>query len=166
MKENELWYKKILKKTGKKIIYSAAFVVVFTISISLWHLFTGKSFEWQSIAPVEEPGLLPRLFYSALVYVTFGAFLYATGFYKFLYSAYKGTRNGWRAYRQAKGIIWLLLILVMYFIIVPIVVDVLNVVISFSYNIFMLLIYLFPSISISAVVFAAGYFVLGKYRGK
>jgi hypothetical protein len=157
------WYKKILKEKKKEIITSAAFAVVFALAISLWHYFTGKSFEWQSISPVEAPGLLPRLFYSALVYVSLGAILYAAGFYKFLYSLYRGTRGGWRAYNDMKGLIWWVLILGMYFVIIPVVVDLLNAVISFGYNIFNLILYVFPPLGISLIVFGIGYIIYKKY---
>ncbi len=160
MAHRETWYKRILTKKKKEIISSAVFAVLFALSIALWHYFTGRVFEWQSISPVSEPDLLPRLFYSALVYVTLGAVLYATGFYKSLYSLYRGTRGGYRAYKEMKGVIWLALILGMYFVIIPVVVDILNVVISFFYNIALLVLYVFPPLGISAIVFAAGYFVI------
>ncbi len=130
------WYRNVLKTKWKEVTFSAAFAVVFALAVLLWHFFTEKGFEWQSINPVEAPGLLPRLFYSALVYVTLGAFLFATGFYKFLYSLYRGTRGGWRKYNEMKDLIWWGLILGMYFVIIPFIVDVLNTIISFFYNIF------------------------------
>lgn len=153
------WYKKILKEKQREIILST---IIFTFTLTLWHFFTGKSFQWQSINPVETPDLLPRLFYSALVYVTLGAFLYSIGFYKFLYSLYRGTQGGWRAYNRMKGRIWLLLILGMYFVIVPVVVDILNATISFFYNVFNLVLYLFPALGISTIVFFSGYLILKK----
>ena len=157
------WYKKVLTEKKKEIISSAAFAVVFALAISLWHYFTGKGFEWQSISPVEAPGLLPRLFYSALVYGTLGAFIFATGFYKFLYSLYRGTRGGWRRYNKMKDKIWWGLILIMYFVIIPFVVDVLNAIISFFFNIYNLILYLFPPLGISLVVFGGGYVIFKKY---
>lgn len=156
------WYKKVLKEKQVEIILSTILAMVFAFTLTLWHLITGKSFAWQSISPVEAPDLLPRLLYSALVYVTLGAFLYSLGFYKFLYSLYRGVRGGWRAYNRMKGGIWLLLILGMYFVIIPVVVDILNATISFFYNILCLALYLFPALGISAILFFVGYLLLKK----
>lgn len=166
MAHRETWYKRILTEKKKEIIASTTFALVFALSVALWHYFTGKVFEWQSISPVEEPDLLPRLFYSALVFVTLGAGLYAMGFYKFLYSLYRGSRGGYRAYKEMKGAIWVVLILSMYFVIIPVVVDILNAVISFSYNISVLVLYLFPPFGISAIIFAIGYGVARGYSKK
>lgn len=166
MAHRETWYKRILTEKKKEIITSTTFALVFALSVALWHYFTGKVFEWQSISPVEEPDLLPRLFYSALVFVTLGAGLYAMGFYKSLYSLYRGTRGGYRAYKEMKGVIWVALILSMYFVIIPVVVDILNAVISFSYNISILVLYLFPPFGISAVVFIIGYGATKGYISK
>ena len=142
----------------------AVFAVLFALTVALWHYFTGKVFEWQSISPVDEPDLLPRLFYSALVYVTLGAVLYAMGFYKFLYSLYRGTRGGYRAYKEMKGAIWVVLIWGMYFVIIPVVVNILNAVALFFYNITILILYLFPALGISGIVFAIGYVVAKNYK--
>lgn len=164
MAHRETWYKRILTEKKKEIISSAIFAVLFALTIALWHYFTGKVFEWQSISPVDEPDLLPRLFYSALVYVTLGAVLYAMGFYEFLYSAYRGTRGGYRAYKEMKGAIWVVLVLGMYFVIIPVVVNILNAVASFFYNITILVLYLFPALGISGIVFAIGYAMAKNYK--
>jgi hypothetical protein len=166
MVHRDAWYTKVLTKKKSEILASAAFAAVFALAILLWHFALGKSFEWNSISPVSAPGLLPRLFYSALVYVTLGALVFATGFYKFLYSLYRGTQGGWRKYKEAKRTIWGLFMLLMYFVIVPFVVKILNAVISFFYNIFNLLLYLVPPLGISAIVFIIGYFFYKKYRGQ
>lgn len=164
MAHRETWYKRILREKKKEVLASAAFVILFSLAISLWSFFTGKAFEWQSISPVEAPALLPRLFYSALVFVSLGALLYYTGFYKFLYSFFRGGgRAGYRDYVAAKGFIWGVLILIMYFVIIPFVVDVLNGIISFFYNIFNLVLYLSPSFAISAIMFGGSYAI---YRHK
>jgi len=154
-----IWHKKVLKEKKKEIISSAAFAAIFALTVLLWHYFTGKSFEWQSINPVEAPGLLPRLFYSALVYATLGAAIFSTGFYKLLYSLYRGTRGGWRKYNKMKDRIWWGLILGMYFVIIPFVVNVLNAIISFFYNIFNLILYLFPQLGVSLIVFSISYII-------
>jgi hypothetical protein len=156
------WYRKILLERKEEILTAVSLAILLAFAIAGWYFLTGRTFEWYSISPVEAPSLLPRLFYSALVYVSLGAILYSLGFYKFLYSLYRGTRGGYRAYKEMKGLIWLLLILGMYFIIVPLVVDILNNVISFLYNLLVLLIYLLPSIGITLVL-SLGYFIAKRF---
>lgn len=161
------WYKKALTNKRREVVSSVVFVVLFGLVITIWHYATGQSFEWHTISPIEEPGLLPRLFYSALVYVTLGAFLYEFGFYKALYALYRGTRGGYRAYKEMKALIWLGLILGMYFIIVPFVIRLLNAVISFFYNLFALILYLSPPFGIAVLIFGAWYYwisVKGKIK--
>jgi hypothetical protein len=165
MTHREPWYKRILKEKKKEIIFSTIFAVLLALAISFWHYFTGASFEWHSISPVEAPSLLPRLFYSALVYVTLGRLLFNTRFYKSLYSSFfRGVKGGYRDYIKTKKVIWWGLILAMYFVIIPIVVKILNFVISFFYNIFNFVLYLFPPLAISALVFGIGYLFLNHCK--
>ncbi len=160
------WYERTLKKNKKEIILSAVFVFALALITTFWHYFTGKTFEWQSITPIEEPDLLPRLFYSALVYVTLGWFLFhKLKFWKFLYEPYRGGgRHAYREYEKLKAGIWGLLILLMYFVIVPFVVDILNTIISFFFNLYVLLLYLAPPLAISLVVCGLGLFIYKKHN--
>lgn len=159
------WQENVLKRHAKKIIVSAAFIFVLALATAFWHYFTGQSFEWQSISPIEQPGLLPRLFYSALVFVVPGAFLYhKLKFWKFLYAPYRGGgRRAYREYEKLKAAIWGLLILLMYFVIVPFVVDILNAVISFFFNLYILLLYSLPSLAMSLVVCVVGWIGYRKF---
>lgn len=158
----DTWHQKILDKHSKEILKSALFIMLVVLVTTLWGFVPGKTFEWQSIEPIGEPSIFVRLFYSALVFTTFGAFLYQVGFYKFLYSLYRGTKNGWREYQKMKAGIWGLLTLLMFFVIVPFVVDVLNNFISFLFNMYKLLLYIFPSIIISLTIIVVIYFVRRK----
>src|SRR3989338_9358564 len=125
------WYKKVLKENKKDIVSSAAFAVVFALAILLWHFALSKSFQWETINPIEAPSIFSRALYSALVLVTFGAFLYWVRFYQFLYHlAVRGLRDR-QLYRGIKGLLWGSLILIMYFWVVPKVVELLNAIISF-----------------------------------
>lgn len=154
------WYKKVLKENKKEVMSSAAFAVVLALAILLWHFAFGKTFQWESISPIEAPSLFSRLLYSALVFVTFGAFLYWIRFYQLLYHIISDRQ----LYRGIKGLIWGSLILVMYFWVVPTVVEILNAIISFFYNILNLLLYLFPPLGISLIVFSIGYIIFkNKY---
>jgi len=158
------WREKILKKHRKEIVLSAAFVLAFSLATALWHYFTGKSFEWQSISPIEQPGLLPRLFYSALVFAVPGWFLYhKLKFWKFLYAPYRGGgKRAYREYEKLKAAVWGLLILLMYFVIVPFVVDILNAIISFFFNLYVLLLYVLPALALSLLVCWVGFVIYKK----
>ncbi|HEY4505748.1 MAG TPA: hypothetical protein VJG67_03590 [Candidatus Paceibacterota bacterium] len=153
------WYKKVLKENKKDIVSSAAFAVVFALAILLWHFALSKSFQWETINPIEAPSIFSRALYSALVFVTFGAFLYWVRFYQFLYHLISDRQ----LYRGIKGLIWGSLILIMYFWIVPTIVELLNAIISFFYNILNLVLYLFPPLGASFIVFSIGYIILKKY---
>ena len=153
------WYRKVLKENKKEIASSAAFAVVFALAILLWHFALGKSFQWETISPIEAPSLLSRALYSALVFITFGAFLYWVKFYQVLYHIVSDRQ----LYRGIKGLIWGSLILVMYFWVVPTVVELLNAIISFFYNIFNLTLYLFPPLGVSLIMFSICYVLFNKY---
>lgn len=153
------WYKKVLKENKREVASSAAFAVVFALAILLWHFMLGKSFQWETISPIEAPSIFSRALYGALVFVTFGAFLYWVRFYQFLYQLISDRQ----LYRGIKGLIWGSLILVMYFWVVPTVVEILNAIISFLYNILNLILYLFPPLGVSLIVSSIGYIIFKKY---
>lgn len=165
MVHRQPWYERALNEKRVEIVRSALFFLIFTVSISFWYFFSGQSFEWTPISPIEAPSFPYRLLYSALVFVTLGASLYYLGFYKWLYSFFRGVRGGYRDYKELKRLIWTSLIMLMFFVIVPMVVKILNSVISFFYNVYVLILYVFPSLAISALIFGAGYY-LYKYYGK
>ena len=153
------WYKKVLKESRKEIASTTAFAVVFALAILLWHFALGKSFHWETINPIEAPSLLSRALYSALVFLTFGAFLYWIKFYQLLYHIVSDRQ----LYRGIKGLVWDSLILAMYFWIVPTVVGLLNAILSFFYNILNLILYLFPPLGVSLILFSIGYMMVKKY---
>jgi hypothetical protein len=156
------WYKKVLVKEKNKIVSSAILGVVFALAILLWHFALGKNFQWETITPVPEPDFFVRSLYSALVFVTLGAFLYWIRFYQFLYHVTVGALGDWQLFRAIKGIIWGALILIMYFWIVPWVVKMLNVIVSFFFNIINLILYLFPPLGVSLIIVGVGYIILKR----
>ena len=145
---------------------SSAVAIVFFLAILLWDFVTDESFHWESISPIDEPGLMPRLFYSALVFVTLGALLYSVGFYKWLYGLYRGSRRGWRDYNNMKRAIWAILMLFMFFVIVPMVVNMLNATISFFYNVLALMLYLLPPLGMTLIIYAIYYLTRKHVVGK
>ena len=146
------WYIHTLTKYRKEILSSAVVSVLFSITLLLWHFGLGKSFVWTNIEPISAPGLLERGFYSVITYLTIGAFLYWVRFYQFLHGIVVGIFGDWRLYKDIKGFIWGGLILVSYFWVIPRIVDFLNAIISFFYNVFGLILYSLPSLSIALVL--------------
>lgn len=146
------WHKNTLLKYKKEITQSAAlsFVLTLVFAIYSWHL--GNTFAWESISPIEQPSILVRAVYSALTFATLGAIIYALGFYKILYAPYRGVKGGHKEYKKDKKAIWGILILLMYFVIIPVVVNVLNAIASFFYNIFKYILYLSPAVGIFLIL--------------
>ena len=146
------WHKQTLTKYRKEIISSAILSILFSVNLLFWHYGLGKSFVWTKIEPISAPGLLERGFYSAITYLTIGAFLYWIRFYQFLHGVIVGIFGDWRLYKDIKGYIWGGLILVTYFWIIPRIVDFLNAIISFFYNIFGLILYSIPVLGVTLVL--------------
>jgi hypothetical protein len=147
------WYKKVLQEFRTEIWYSALLSFVVSLAYLLWSHWHGTLFEWKPISLIEQPSLLYREFYSAFVFVTVGAFLYyVVKLWKFLYFIFVKTLHSRELYEFVKWIVWMSLILITYFYIVPVVVDILNAVISFFYNIFNLILYLSPTIGIFVIL--------------
>lgn len=146
------WHKNTLLKYRKEITHSAvlSFVLALVFAVYSWHL--GNTFVWESISPIEQPSILVRAIYSALTFATLGAIIYALGFYKILYAPYRGVKGGYKEYKKDKKAIWGILILLMYFIIIPVVVNVLNAIASFFYNIFKYILYLPPTLGIFLIL--------------
>lgn len=157
------WYKKTIKKYYKKISNGTILAFLFFLVYSVWKYFSGKSFVWLGIEPVEQPKLFVRIFYSALVFVILGALLYELKFYRFLYRFIVVKLRDIKLYKDTKYIIWTSLILLMYYKIIPLVVDMLNKIISIFYNLVNLLLYLMPSAGITVVIFAS-YILVKQYK--
>lgn len=147
------WYKHAIIKTLKKEVRSLKLIltIVFPLTFIFWYKLSGKPFEWQWINPIAVPPYI-RLFYSALVFITLGFFLYLIKFYQVLYIIFVKVLGDFRSYKEAKGLIWFGLIALMYFKIVPWFVVVLNTIISIGYNLLKLIVYISPIIGISLVL--------------
>jgi hypothetical protein len=119
------------------------------LAMTIFQLLNGSPFVWRNIEPMDQPGLFARLLYSALTFVTIGALLYFIRFYQLLSSLFGHDRQG---YRSAKKLIWLGLMYLMFTVLVPTGVNILNTILSFVYNIFVLMLYLSPIASSILVV--------------
>ncbi len=157
------WYKKVLRSEGADIKSFLTWFSIFLLITLLWGFFSGKSFEWQTISPIDEPSIFHRAFYSALVFVTLGAFLYWIKFYRLLYYI---SFKDWELFKALKGLVWGSLILLMYFWIVPKVVWVLNMTLSFFFNLYNLILYLFPPLGVSLIVFSIVLILIRKLKSK
>lgn len=160
------WYKDILVKYKKETILSVILTLVFFLSLSIWHYVFGKSFAWKEIDPIPKPQEFVRFIYSALVFVTFGAFLYWVKFYKFLHSVIVRGLGDWKLYKDIKSVIWTSLILMMYFFVVPKVIDFLNSIISVIYNLSVFILYLLPPLLLSLIIVITGILLVKKYKIK
>jgi hypothetical protein len=162
-----IWCNKVLAENKKEIITSAIISIVITLAFSVWYFITGKGFEWKTINPIEQPSLLNRYFYSAFVFSTIGAFLYyVVKLWKGLYFIFVKMLRSRELYELIKWALWTSLILLTYFYIMPVIVKILNAVISFFYNITILLAYLSPPIGIFLIVFLSGYGIYMAIKGK
>lgn len=139
------WRDKTLIKYIREISVMSLFPIVFTIMLIIANRSFWWHFDWKDIDYVEQPAPLIRLFYSALVYITLGAFLYYIQFYRILYYIFWYTR----IYKNIKGAIWWLLMLLMYFIIVPWIVYALNWIISLFFNTYNFLLQSLPLLGIA-----------------
>jgi len=160
-----VWYKKVLKKHKNEIVSSATFLIIFSFALLIWNFGLGRGFTWHKIEPITAPDFFNRAFYSALVFVSIGALLYALKFYKFLHFLIVRQLRNWRLYNDIKKFIWLLLILGMYGIFSKIV-DFLNNIISFFYNIFGLILYALPPLGISLIISIPLFLFVKKAEGK
>lgn len=147
-----IWYKKVLGEYSRKALVSTGLLVMVLFMMSAYQLINGNQFEWKNIAPVNEPDIFARAVYSALTFVTIGALLYFLRFYQLLSFIFGQNRRG---YRDTKKLIWTLLLLLMFFVLVPAGVDVLNAVISFLYNIALFLYFVSPVALLSILVIIA-----------
>jgi hypothetical protein len=157
------WYKKVLKENRTEIYYSATLSFVVSLGYLSWSHFQGSVFMWQSISPIEQPSIFVRVFYSALAFVVPGYLLYIAGFYKYLHKVIVMGLRDKQLYRWIKALIWICLMLIMYEVF-KIIVDIMNVVISFFYNIFNLILYLSPTIGIFAILCVVLGYIFIKVR--
>lgn len=147
-------YKKIFQENKREIIRSAIISLVITIVFSFWYFITGKSFEWHPIAPISQPDLLSREVLSYIAFATIGAFLYyVVRLWQILKFICKDIFNSWPLYNMVKKIVWVILLVFTQFYLVPTAVNWSNHIISFFYNIWFLILYIYPILGILILSF-------------
>jgi hypothetical protein len=153
------WPKKILKEKRAEAIASIAFATTSALAFLLWRFSLGKTFEWTSISPISTP--LSFGFYSALVFIGPGAYLYYfTNFYKDLWHFFRHTLNAPGLHKDVKFVIWISMCAMIY-VVVKAVVDFLNFILTVIYNGFEFLLYLSPSLG-AGLIFAVLIYLLLK----
>ncbi len=156
------WYDKVLIQYKKESVSTAIFFLVFALAVLLWRFAFGRSFEWVEISPVPTPDIWSRAILSALTYKTIGRYLYKIYFYKILAIIFGEILHKWKWYRDIKDVVWNILMFVMFFFIIPFVVDLLNKTISFFYNIVSLILYFAPPLGITLILYLC--YILYKKR--
>lgn len=150
------WFKLGVRKIALWSIYGAIFIwITILVNYGFWW-----SFERQMISPLEMPWILPRIFLSTLAFWIPWAFLYKIYFYRGLYNILPRGDFKW-----AKRLTWLFLMGCMY-ISVKIVVDFLNLLLSFLFNLLNFAIFLAPWLVFSFIITYSLYFIYLKLKAK
>ncbi len=167
MNKKKYWHKNIIIKTLTKEIGSFKLILTlsFFVILFIWNKFMGKPFEWEWIDPISVPPYV-RLFYSALVFISLGSFLCFIGLYRVLYKIFVGFLGDFKTYKEVKSFIWICLIALMYFKIIPWIIDVLNIIISVGYNLFKMIFYISPIVGIVLILAVFLTLILSKIKNK
>lgn len=159
-----LWYKKAIvnyARANEIKVASGALVVLFSSFVSAQIFIFNHAFRWVKITPISD---IPwdRALFSALTYVSLGAILYYLLFYKLLSFIFYRVLGDYKAYLQAKRVVWLALMLINYYYVTPFVISVLNKILSFCYNIITLILFVSPSLG-GAALCLIGYLLVRKF---
>lgn len=155
------WYRKVLLKNAKEIVRDGTTYAILALVLLLWHFALGIKFEWQHIAPLSEPSIFVRAFYSAFTFCTLGLLLYVLRFYKVLHDIVVKAFGMWELYNLIKAVAWLLLMYISYAYLVPWLFNILNASASLLFNVANLVLYAIPPVGIAAIL-SALYFLLKK----
>lgn len=151
MKSND-WYKKVLLKNAKEVVSNGTTYAILALVLLLWHFALGIKFEWQHIAPLSEPSIFVRAFYSAFTFCTLGLLLYVLRFYKVLHDIVVKAFGMWELYNLIKALVWLLLMYVSYAYLVPWLLNILNASASLLFNVANLVLYAIPPLGIGIIL--------------
>lgn len=160
---NNGWHKRVLLKNAKAIATDGMTYVILALVLLLWRFALGYAFEWQPIAPLSEPSIFIRAFYSAFTFGTLGLLLYMLGFYKVLHDIVVKAFGMWELYNLIKALVWLLLMYISYAYLVPWLFKVLNTSASFLFNVANLVLYAAPPVGIGLVLGIIYFLVRKKF---
>lgn len=156
------WYWREISKNFKKSFLSVSLYILFLALLAAWKFLIGQDFVWQSISPMPEPNIFIRILYSAITFISLGAILYSLGFYKALHNVCVKILGDWQLYKGIKKIVWIFLMALMFFYIVPFIVFILNSIISFFFNILIFILYLFPPFGFAVLIYFTSLMIYNK----
>ncbi|NRH21330.1 hypothetical protein HOO68_04770 [Candidatus Gracilibacteria bacterium] len=148
------WKRKIFKEHIKETIFATVFSLTFALVLMVANFFFDWNFDWEEIDPIEMPPLWIRGVASFFTWFTLGNWLFNLYFYKVLYWICKLFGIRYSEYKKLKQKIWVGLMLLVTFVLIPLIVDILNSLISILFNIFQFLISTIPYMGISATISA------------
>lgn len=143
------WREKLIKWHLKGTLFTSVFSVVFIFILIIANFFFSWNFDWKQIDPIETPPLWIRGIASLFTWFTLWSWLFNLYFYKMLYWICKFLWISYSRYKKLKRQIWLWLMLLVTLVLIPIIIDLLNSVISFLFNILQFLISTMSFIGIS-----------------
>lgn len=159
------WQQKILKKHLKGTLFASIFTIIFILSVIIGNQFFGWHFEWKEIDPIELPPIWIRVLLSVFTFLTLGNWLFQAYFYKMLYEVTKFIGFSYKDYTDIKKWIWYFLMLITALVFIPWIIDILNSIVSFFFNIIQFIIstWSFSWISLGiTIIVALGYFYITK----
>jgi len=142
------WYKKHIAKPLKNTYIWVLFPILLCLSVLWWRFWFNYVYQWAHINPLSQPDISEGVFYGRLVFYTFWSLLYGAWVYRLLYAIFWNSN----AYRQIKAVIWIVLTVIMYNI-VTFLVNLINNIASFWYNIIGIIKYLAPPFLIALITF-------------
>lgn len=148
------WKRKIFKEHIKETIFATVFSLTFALVLMVANFFFDWNFDWEEIDPIEMPPLWIRGVASFFTWFTLWNWLFNLYFYKVLYWICKLFGIRYSEYKKLKQKIWVWLMLLVTFVLIPLIVDILNSLISILFNIFQFLISTIPYMGISATISA------------
>lgn len=148
------WKRKIFKEHIKETIFSMVFSLTFALVLMIANFFFDWNFDWKKIDPIEMPQLWIRGVASFFTWFTLWNWLFNLYFYRVLYWICKLSWIRYSEYKKLKQKIWIWLMLLVTFVLIPLIIDILNSLISILFNIFQFLISTIPYMGISATISA------------
>lgn len=146
------WRKKVSEEHLKETIFASVFSVTFILVLIVANFVFSWNFSWKEIDPIEMPPLWIRSLASLFTWFTLWNWLYKLYFYKALYLICNSLWTSYSKYKKLKKEIWVWLMLLVTFVLIPMITNLLNSIISFLFNILQFLIATLPFIGISIAI--------------
>lgn len=154
------WYNKNLKKYFSKNVEKWIAWTLWVLIVFFWNYFSWDTWKWENLEPIKVT-IITYWVSSAITFVTTWALFYYLRIYQFLHILF--VRWLWlkKLYKDIKYFIWGALNLFTIFIFVPIIITFINIICTILYNLYTLLVYLFPSFIIILTI--VGLYYLYKF---